>query len=85
MITLRKMTQEEFAAWRPVATAEYAAEHVRAGNWNETEADANARKTFESYLPNGLHTEGQYLCSIVDDATGNTVGHMCVRGCPMGS
>jgi hypothetical protein len=85
MITLRKMTQEEFDAWRPVATAEYAAEHVRVGNWNETEADADARKTFESYLPNGLDTEGHYVCAIVAAASEEKVGHLCVLGCPAGS
>ncbi|MDD5220206.1 MAG: GNAT family N-acetyltransferase [Candidatus Bipolaricaulis sp.] len=76
MITLRRMTQGEFEAWQPISIAEYAAEHVRAGNWSEAEAPEEARKAFEHYLPNGLATEGHYVCSIVDSATGEKVGHL---------
>ena len=85
MITLRKMTQEEYADWRPITEADYAAEHVRAGNWSEAEAPEEARKAFDRYLPKGLDTDGHYVCSIVADATGETVGHLWYRVEPAAS
>lgn len=85
MITLRKMTQDEYDAWRLASIASYAAEHVRAGNWSKEEAPDEARKAFEHYLPNGLDTEGHYVCAVVAEATGEMVGHLCVWGCPAGS
>jgi RimJ/RimL family protein N-acetyltransferase len=76
MITLRKMTQEEFAVWAPFSISSYAAEHVRAGNWSAEEAPEQARKAFERYLPNGLDTDGHYICAVVANATGEVIGHL---------
>ncbi len=81
MVTLRKMTQDEYDAWAPVSIANYAAEHVRAGNWSAEEAPEQARKAFDRYLPNGRDTEGHYVCSIVSSSSGEKVGHLwyCVE------
>lgn len=76
MITLRKMTQDEYDAWAPESIAYYAAEHVRAGNWSAEEAPEQARKAFDRYLPNGRDTEGHYVCSIVDSSSGEKVGYL---------
>jgi ribosomal protein S18 acetylase RimI-like enzyme len=76
MITLRKMTQDEYDVWAPVSIANYAAEHVRAGNWSAEEAPEQARKAFDRYLPNGRDTEGHYVCSIVDSSSDETVGYL---------
>lgn len=76
MITLRKMTQNEYDAWQSGSIANYAAEHVRAGNWTAEEAPEQARKAFEHYLPNGLDTEGHYVCAIVAESTEEEVGHL---------
>jgi ribosomal protein S18 acetylase RimI-like enzyme len=76
MITLRKMTKDEYETWRTISIASYAAEHVRAGNWTAEEAPEEARKAFEHYLPNGLDTKGHYTCAVVANATGETVGHL---------
>jgi len=88
MITLRKMTQDEYDAWRFMSIAAYAAEHVRAGNWSAEEAPEEARKAFEHYLPNGLDTERHYVCAVVADATGETgetVGHLWYAVVPAAS
>lgn len=86
MIALRRMTQDEYDAWRPASIASYAAEHVRAGNWSAEEAPEQARKAFDRYLPDGLDTEGHHVCSIVADGTGETIGHLwyCVEPAPTG-
>lgn len=76
MITLRKMTQDEYDVWAPESIAYYAAEHVRAGNWSAEEAPEQARKAFDRYLPNGRDTEGHYVCSIVDSSSGEKVGYL---------
>jgi RimJ/RimL family protein N-acetyltransferase len=70
------MTKDEYETWRAVSIANYADEHVHAGNWSKEEAPEEARKAFEHYLPNGLDTERHYVCAIVADATGETVGHL---------
>lgn len=81
MVTLRKMTQDEYDAWRSASIAAYATEHVRAGNWTAEEAPEEARKAFEHYLPNGLDTEGHYVCAIISESSGEKVGHLwyCVE------
>jgi ribosomal protein S18 acetylase RimI-like enzyme len=76
MMTLRKMTKDEYETWRATSIAAYAAEHARAGNWTAEEAPEEARKAFEHYLPNGLDTERHHVCVIVADASGETVGHL---------
>jgi ribosomal protein S18 acetylase RimI-like enzyme len=70
------MTKDEYETWRATSIAGYAAEHVRAGNWSKEEAPEEARKAFEHYLPNGIDTERHSVCSVVADATGETVGHL---------
>ena len=86
MIALRKMTRGEYETWRATSIASYAAEHVRAGNWSAEEAPEEARKAFEHYLPNGLDTEGHYVCAIVADTIGEKVGHLwyCVESTKAG-
>jgi len=81
MITLRKMTQDEYDVWAPVSIAYYAAEHVRAGNWTAEEAPEQAKKAFDRYLPKGRDTEGHYVCSIVSASSGEKVGQLwyCVE------
>jgi GNAT superfamily N-acetyltransferase len=55
------MTTEEFVAYRERAITEYAAEHVRAGNWNASEAQDLAAKETDDLLPAGLDTPGMLL------------------------
>jgi RimJ/RimL family protein N-acetyltransferase len=76
MITLRKMTEEEFARWLPKALADYAADQVRVGSWSAEEADQKARKTFDTFLPDGLGTKDHYVCQVVTDASQEVVGHV---------
>jgi ribosomal protein S18 acetylase RimI-like enzyme len=86
MITLRRMTQKEYDAWRPSAEAAYAADHVRAGNWSEAEAADQARTAFDQLLTHGLDTENHHVCTIADKTTGDAVGHVwyCVESTKAG-
>ncbi|KGX84405.1 GNAT family N-acetyltransferase [Pontibacillus marinus] len=66
-VTLKPMTQEQFERYYEKSIEEYAAEHVKAGNWSEEEALPNARKQFQQLLPDGLETENQVLFTIVNE------------------
>lgn len=74
MIALRPMTQDEYKAYLKHNIAEYAAEKVKAGNFPEEGSLELAKKEFDSYLPKGLDTPGQHLCTICDAETGAAVG-----------
>lgn len=74
MITLRPMTPEEYQVYLQHNITEYAAEKVKAGNWAEEESLELAKKEFDDYLPQGLDTPGQHLCTICDGGTGAPVG-----------
>ncbi len=45
---------------------EYAADHVRNGNWPEEGSLERSRKEFETLLPQGVHTPNQYIWSLRD-------------------
>lgn len=61
------MTQLEFDTFLGRAIPEYAAEHVRAGNWLESEALEKSRKEFKDLLPQGLNSADNFLYTLVDD------------------
>jgi len=60
------MTQPEYETFLERTIPEYAAEHVRAGNWTESESLEKSRKEFEDLLPQRLKTEDNYLYTLVD-------------------
>jgi ribosomal protein S18 acetylase RimI-like enzyme len=71
-LQIRPMTQDEFAPYRRRAIAEYAAEHVRVGDWSEEEAEQRAATETDSLLPDGVHTAGMVL--LAAEAEGDVVG-----------
>jgi ribosomal protein S18 acetylase RimI-like enzyme len=60
------MQQEDFDRLIEDEIRGYAAEHVRNGNWPAEGSLERSRKEFETLLPDGVHTPGQYLWSLVD-------------------
>jgi ribosomal protein S18 acetylase RimI-like enzyme len=66
MPALIPMTQPEFEAFLERTIPEYAAEHVRAGNWTESESLEKSRKEFEDLLPQGLNSEDNFLYTLYD-------------------
>jgi hypothetical protein len=57
-LQIRSMTSAEFAAYRERCIRDYAAEQVRAGNWNSSQAEALAAKQTDDLLPDGVDTPG---------------------------
>lgn len=66
MTKLIPMTQPEFEAFLERSIPEYAAEHVRAGNWIESESLEKSRKEFEKLLPQGLNSADNFLYTLYD-------------------
>ncbi len=66
MITLEPMQQADFDRVIENDIREYAADHVRNGNWPEEGSLERSRKEFEALLPQGVHTPNQRIWSLKD-------------------
>lgn len=75
MITLRPMIEADFRIYLDKMIPEYAREKVAAGNWSAEEALERARVEYESYLPQGLQTPGQFLFTLWNES-GEKVGFL---------
>ena len=79
MVKLTPMAQEDFAAYLERSVREYAAEHVKTGNWKESESLEKSRAEFDKLLPNGLQSKDEFVYSIVDESTGRKMGILWVE------
>jgi RimJ/RimL family protein N-acetyltransferase len=77
MITLEPLQQEDFERYLEHSIGDYAADHIRNGNWSEEEAVERSRQEFMSLLPEGVHSKNQYLWSILDGK--NKIGILWVQ------
>lgn len=68
MVRLEDLQQDDFERFLEREVRGYAEDHVRNGNWPEEGALERSRKEFEFHLPDGIHTQDQYLWSLVDDS-----------------
>ncbi|MEU7713715.1 GNAT family N-acetyltransferase [Micromonospora chalcea] len=76
-LSVRAMTPEEFDSWQDELTAEYAREHVTAGNWTPEEAPDRAREANAVLLPQGMATPGMlFLLGVLAD--GSPVGRLWI-------
>ena len=66
MATLIPMTQPEYEEYLKHLIPDYAADNVRAGYWDESEALEKSRQQIESLLPQGLQTKDHYIFILVD-------------------
>jgi ribosomal protein S18 acetylase RimI-like enzyme len=71
-LQIRAMTPDEFDRYRRRAIREYAAEHVRAGDWSQEAAERRAERETDDLLPDGVDTAGMAL--LVAEAEGELVG-----------
>ncbi len=76
-LRVRPMTADEFEFLRSRLVREYAAEHVRAGNWTEEEAEARSRAQTDELLPQGVETPG-VLWLAAETLDGERIGHVWV-------
>lgn len=85
MLTVRTMTDPEFAEWRRASEEGYAEIQVAAGVWPAAEALDRARAETATTLPDGRHTQDMLL--LVGEDDGRLVGHLWIalhspRGTP---
>ncbi|MEJ2357702.1 MAG: GNAT family N-acetyltransferase [Deinococcales bacterium] len=73
-IRLAPMAPDAFEAYLARTVADYAAEHVRAGNLRPQDARARAEQQVRQLLPAGVATPGHALLHIEDGGTGERVG-----------
>lgn len=78
MVKLELMLKEDFDRFLETEIREYAADHVRNGNWPAEGSLERSRKEFEELLPDGVQTKDQYVWSIIDDANTN-IGALWVQ------
>ena len=71
MITLEPMTDAEYQRFLEPAIAEYAQDHVQAGQWTAEEAMGQSRKEFLALLPDGVKTPDHYLFTLVNETRQN--------------
>lgn len=79
MITLIPMTEAEFETYLEKNVPRYAAENVRAGYWSEEEALERSREAYQNLLPQGLHTENNYLFIIQVKDNGERIGVLWLK------
>ena len=76
-LVVRPMTRDEFEVIFSRLVREYAADHVRAGNWTEDEAETRAAEQTEELLPQGVDTPGMLLL-VAETPSGEPIGHVWV-------
>lgn len=66
MSKLIPMTQPEYDEYLKHLIPDYAADNVRAGYWDESEALEKSRQQIGTLLPEGLQTKDHYIFTLVD-------------------
>ena len=74
-VSLRSMTADEYAAWRPRSIESFAADLARAMERPLDAARVRAHAVFEEELPDGLDTPSTWL-SVILDEDGTVVGDL---------
>ena len=77
IVELKPMTPAQFEAYLDYSAPEYAAEKVRAGNWQAEDAAELARAELNNLFPEGLATPDQYIFCVMDGDT--EVGYLWIN------
>ena len=70
------MSEADYTAYLERLLPEYAAEHVRAGNWPAGHAEAMAQAQLQAILPDGVHTPDHYLYLLRVEGETDPVGQL---------
>lgn len=74
VVKLVPMSDEQFTSYYENAIADYAKNNIEAGLWPADGALQRSRSDFQQSLPDGLHTQNNYLFEIVADKDEASVG-----------
>jgi ribosomal protein S18 acetylase RimI-like enzyme len=75
-VRLRPLREDEWPAFVDRGKVEYARDLVENGGFPPEAAEQKAEHDYESVLPDGLATEGQFIFAVEDAETGETVGRL---------
>ncbi|BCG61404.1 GNAT family N-acetyltransferase [Paenibacillus sp. URB8-2] len=76
MIKLVQMDEATFQFFMSQSTSDYAEEKVKSGAWEPDNALKQSKEAMTRFLPRGLHTEGAYLYSVVEEESDTHVGYI---------
>jgi RimJ/RimL family protein N-acetyltransferase len=74
MIELRRMSENEYSNYLQHSIPDYAREKEKSEGFSKSEALALATQGFQSLLPQGLKTRDQFLFTICEKNSGESVG-----------
>jgi hypothetical protein len=74
MLRLVPMDPGDFDQYSETRAREYAADHVRSGEWTEREGLAKAKEEIRQLPPAGPETPNRFLFTIVDVPSEDKVG-----------
>lgn len=74
MTVLSSMNDAEFAKYLAVAIPGYAQGKVESGQWAETDSLELSRKTYADLLPQGLKTQNNFLFTVHDGVSAESIG-----------
>lgn len=66
-VRFEPMSEQDYLAYLRKSVPEYAHDQVQSGNWHPAEAVARATHEFNTILPNGPRTPGNFLYTILDE------------------
>jgi ribosomal protein S18 acetylase RimI-like enzyme len=73
------MGNDDYDLWLPNLVAGYAEENARVKNWPAEGSLERSKNEVEALLPQGIHTEGNHLYTIIDGRTSEKVGYLWAR------
>ncbi|GGF87155.1 N-acetyltransferase [Paenibacillus albidus] len=76
MIKLVHMDEATFQFFLSQSTSDYASDKINAGAWDPETAMKQSADAMTQSLPDGLHTEGAYIYSVVEISSGTQVGYV---------
>ena len=76
MITLRRMTEDEFLRFKEYSIADYAKDLADGQQLSMEQALETSEREFTETLPKGLETDGQFLMMILDAESGKDSGYI---------
>lgn len=83
-VTLSPMAQEEFGPYLEAGIREYAQQKMISGEWSEFEAMALSEADHARLLPDGLKSPDQYLFTVHDAESGESVATIWIALRPKG-
>jgi len=78
-VTLRPMTDDEYAGWVTTSIAGYAESFVQNATMTPEEAQERSERDFAQLLPDGRDTPEQHVWTVTDADTGAVVGSLWIN------